>query len=245
MCVERRSMNVFTRALTGALAILAIAGCGPNNRLEPRSGLVVAHEGELPAPSAIDAKAEAEGPSVLGPLDKIEVTVFGLPELSKVVQISADGRVSLPLIGAVAAAGLTTEQLSTEIAARLRARYVREPDVSVTLDTSNQTVAVDGAVQRPGIFPVSNRMSLMRAIASGGGITNDADLSYVVVFREVAGKKYVALYDLRAIRQGAYEDPRIYANDVVVVGDSPGRRIFQMAIQGGSLLVAPLIAILN
>ncbi|MCC8307045.1 hypothetical protein LLJ07_09565, partial [Bifidobacterium bifidum] len=63
--------------------------------------------------------------------------------------------------------------------------------------------------------------------------------------RQVKGKQMAALYDLRAIRQGIYADPEIYANDIVYVGESAGRRLFQAAIQGGTLLSAPLIAILR
>lgn len=200
-------------------------------------------QGELPVPGAADASDQRS--FVLGPLDKIDVAVFGVEELTKKVQIDGDGRLTLPLAGTLVASGRSPEQLSQDIAERLRGRYVRNPDVAVSLDTSGQTVTVDGAVQRPGMYPVLNRMSLMRVIASGGGISDVADTNYVVIFREVEGKKYVGLYDLRAIRQGTYDDPRIYANDVVVVGDSPGRRIFQMFLQAGGLLVAPLVAILN
>jgi len=237
------SVSAVRRAVLAAVVITMLAGCAGNNRLTPRPELNAVQQGELPAPTGRDAAAQR--PFVLGPLDKIDVAVFGVTELTKVVQIDGEGQVVLPLIGAVAAAGRTPAELAADIASRLRGRYVRNPDVSVTLDTSGQTITVDGAVTRPGMYPVLNRMSLMRAVASGGGLTDFADTNYVVIFREVDGKKYAGLYDLRAIRQGAYDDPRVYANDVVVVGDTPARRLFQTVIQLGGLLVGPLIAILN
>lgn len=237
------SVSAVRRAALAMVALVAVAGCAGNNRLTPRPELNAVQQGELPAPNGSDAAVQRA--FVLGPLDKIDVAVFGVTELTKVVQVDADGQVVLPLIGTVTAAGRTPAQLSADIAGRLRGRYVRNPDVAVTLDTSGQTVTIDGAVTRPGMYPVLNRMSLMRAVASGGGLTDYADTNYVVIFREVGGKKYAGLYDLRAIRQGAYDDPRIYANDVVVVGDTPARRLFQTSLQVGGLLVGPLIAILN
>lgn len=232
-------MNVRQTALA-IVALASVTGCAGNNHLVPRPELHTVQQGELPAPTSIGS-----GAFVLGPLDKIEIAVYGVPELTKTVQIDSDGQIVLPLIGTVEAAGHSPQQLSTDIAAQLRRRYVRNPDVAVTLDTSGQTITVDGAVQRPGMYPMLNRMSLMRAVASGGGVTTDADTNYVVVFRDVDGKKYAGLYDLRAIRQGMYDDPRVYANDVIVIGDTPGRRIFASALQIGGLLVGPLIAILN
>jgi polysaccharide biosynthesis/export protein len=67
----------------------------------------------------------------------------------------------------------------------------------------------------------------------------------VVVFRTVNGQRMAALYDLSAIRRGAYPDPRIYAQDVIIVGNSPSRRIFSRLVEASTLLTGPLIAILN
>ncbi|WP_196782026.1 hypothetical protein, partial [Salmonella enterica] len=70
-------------------------------------------------------------------------------------------------------------------------------------------------------------MTLMRAVATAKGTTEFAKLDDVVIFRTVNGQKMAALYNLKAIRQGAYDDPEVFANDVVVVGDSPARRLFK------------------
>jgi polysaccharide biosynthesis/export protein len=66
-----------------------------------------------------------------------------------------------------------------------------------------------------------------------------------VIFRTVGGRKMAAMYNLGAIERGAYEDPEVYANDVVVVGDSPSRRIFRDILQAAPLLTAPIIAYLS
>ncbi|HEX8412628.1 MAG TPA: polysaccharide export protein, partial [Sphingomicrobium sp.] len=83
------------------------------------------------------------------------------------------------------------------------------------------------------------------ALARAQGVTEFARTNYVVVFRTVGGQQYAALYDLRAIRGGAYVDPEIYANDVVLVNESRGRRVFQSLVATSPLLSAPLIALLN
>ncbi len=68
---------------------------------------------------------------------------------------------------------------------------------------------------------------------------------YVVVYRQVNKRNIATLFDLRAIRQGLYEDPEIFGNDVIYVGESASSRLFATALQSGALLSAPLVAILN
>jgi polysaccharide export outer membrane protein len=102
-------------------------------------------------------------------------------------------------------------------------------------------VTVDGEVRQPGVYPVAGPMTLMRAIARAQGTTEYARTSFVVLFRTVNGRQLAALYDVRAIRLGAYEDPPVYPQDLVVVGESQARRLFPQIIQGVGLLLSPLI----
>ena len=85
----------------------------------------------------------------------------------------------------------------------------------------------------------------MRAVAVAGGTKDYADLQDVVVFREVGGQKYAALYNLEAIRRGNYADPEIYANDVIIVGDDNAKRVFRDLLQNAPLLTTPLIVLLQ
>jgi polysaccharide export outer membrane protein len=85
----------------------------------------------------------------------------------------------------------------------------------------------------------------MRAVAAAKGATDYAKLQDVVVFRTVDGKPLAALYNLAAIRRGIYADPQIYPNDVVIVGDSQARRLFQQLLQIGPLLTTPIIIALE
>jgi len=86
---------------------------------------------------------------------------------------------------------------------------------------------------------------LPRAIARAQGLSDVADAKHVVIFRTVDSRRMAALYDLRSIRLGAYEDPEVYPNDVIVVGESEARRLFPQIMQGVSLLVGPLVTVLD
>lgn len=88
-------------------------------------------------------------------------------------------------------------------------------------------------------------MTLMRAIARAEGVTDLAREDYVLVFRRVNGRDIVGLYDLRAIKQGMYEDPEVFANDVIQVDASRARRLFNLVIASSGLIAAPLVAVLN
>lgn len=194
---------------------------------------------------------DAVGPSQeriyrVGAFDKLAINVFGVPELSQTVQVDAAGRISVPLAGAIDASGKTPQDIAGEIAGRLRGRYVRDPQVSVNAEeTVSQVVTVDGQVTQPGPYPVLGRMTLMRAIAAARGTSEFARLQDVVIFRRVGGQEMAALYNLAAIRRGSYPDPEIFAHDVVVVGDSPARRLFRDILQAAPLAVTPLIALVQ
>ena len=136
--------------------------------------------------------------------------------------------------------------LASDIAAKLRGRYVRDPDVTINIKSSvSQVVTVDGQVAEPGLYPVTNQMTLMRVIASAKGMTEFARYDDVVILRTVNGRRMAGLYNMTAIQRGAYADPPIYANDVVIVGDSPERRRFKDIVSLAPLIASPIIAIAN
>ena len=106
-------------------------------------------------------------------------------------------------------------------------------------------VTVDGQVTEPGLYPVTNQMTLGRAIASAKGVSEFAKMDDVVILRTVNGQRMAGLYNLTAIRRGLYVDPPIYPNDVIEVGDSPARRLFKDFVSVTPLLAAPLIALIQ
>ncbi|MEO8137450.1 MAG: polysaccharide biosynthesis/export family protein [Betaproteobacteria bacterium] len=200
---------------------------------------------ELPPPNRADLSGQ-DREYVLGPLDKVSVEIFGLPELSRTIMIDGSGRISLPLAGSLQASGRTTVELAQQIEAALQSHHVRGPQVSVNVtEASSQFVTVEGEVETPGTYPVAGRQTLMRTLARAQGTTEFARLSHVVVIRDVNGQRLAALYDVRAIRRGLYPDPQIYANDVVTVGESQSRRLFRDLIQGSGLITTPIIALIQ
>jgi len=206
---------------------------------------VVQDSSSLPAPNRADLTA-ADRPALIGPLDTIQVDVFNVPDLSRELQVDAGGRIAMPLVGSLDARGKTADELARSIEQALRGRYVRNPEVTINIKSSvSQVVTVDGQVVEPGLYPVTNQMTLMRAIASAKGMSEFARQDDVVILRTVEGRKMAGLYNMAAIRRGAYDDPPIYANDVIVVGDSPQRRLFKDLVSLAPLLAAPLIAVVQ
>lgn len=221
------------------LALTAACSDGPRALSTPGAVQAVA---ELPPPERMDLLANNR-PYLIGPFDRLTINVFGIEDLSNIeTQVDASGRMSFPLAGTIDAAGKTPGELETEIGNRLRGRFIRDPQVTVNLkETVSQVVTVDGEVAAPGLYPVIGKMTLMRAIAVAKGSKEYARLDDVVVFRTVNGQKMGAVYNLKSIRQGIYADPEVFANDVVVVGNSEARRAVHDAITALPSLLGTLI----
>ncbi len=231
---------------TALLVVLALPACVHREPLLSTDRLTVVQDSTtLPAPNRRDLTAP-DRPALIGPLDTIQVDVFNVPDLSREMQVDASGRIAMPLVGTVDARGKTAQELAATVEAALRGRYVRAPEVTVNIKSSvSQVVTIDGQVVEPGLYPVTNQMTLLRTIASAKGLSEFARQEDVVILRTVEGRKMAGLYNIEAIRRGAYEDPPIFANDVVVVGDSPQRRLFRDFVALAPLLAAPLIAVLQ
>ena len=230
------------RMIAMLLSMAILAGCASSPKLGGDPNLKIMQASELPAPDRLDLTGGARVYYV-GPFDKLTIDVFGIPELSqRDVQVDAAGRISFPLAGVVEVSGKTPGEIEEQLARRMRANFVRDPQVTVNLkETISQSLTVEGQVTKPGVYPVLGRMSLLRAMAVAGGTTEFSKLNDVVIFRTVGGERLAALYDLDAIRHGAYADPEVFANDVVMVGDSASRRLFKDILAVVPLLTTPLI----
>lgn len=232
----RLILAVFTVALL-------VSGCA-RDRLVATPGLTVIETEALPEPTRGDLVA-ADRPALIGPLDTIGIDVYGISDLSLEVQIDASGRISMPLAGTIDVRGKAAYEVAREIENSLR-RYVKDPVVTVNIVNSvSQVVTVDGSVTEPGLYPVTNQMTLMRAIASAKGVSEFGKLDDVVVLRTVDNQRMAGLYNIAAIRRGVYKDPPIFANDVIIVGDSPERRLFRDLVALSPIISAPLIVLLQ
>lgn len=236
------SVSVLAKLAASFSAAFLLCSCVSGPLLESRPNLVVQSGTELPPPTDVQL-AGGMRPSTLGPGDKLNIDVFGIEELSqKKIQVDAGGAISFPLVGSVDVAGKSPTEVGKLIERGL-SRYVRNPHVAVNLEeTNSQLVTVEGEVKEPGRYPVLGRLTLLGAVASAKGTTEFSRLSQVIVYRTVANQQMAALYDLKAIRTGRYQDPDIYANDLVVVGDSQARRVFKDVLQAVPLVTTPIVA---
>jgi polysaccharide export outer membrane protein len=188
-----------------------------------------------------DAVAAAVGrpENRIGPSDLLKVTVFRVEELDRQVRVNNDGRIVLPLIGPVDVAGRTSVQLETEIATRYADGYLRNPQVTVFVEEyASQRITVGGAVGKPGIYPITSRLTLLQALSLAEGVSDVASQRNVLVFRTVGGERQFARFDLQAITRGESADPELMGEDVVVVDTSGGKVALQNLIK-----LAPFVAV--
>ena len=172
--------------------------------------------------------------------DKLAVTVFRVEDLSREYRVDLAGNLAMPLIGNVQAMGRTPSEVRDEIARRLGERYLRDPDVTVSVtESTNNRVTVEGGVRNPGLFPLTGQTSLLQAVAMAQGVDpQHGNPRRIAIFRRVGGQRMAAAFDLESIRSGAMTDPEIYPGDIVVVQTNSRRGLFQDVLQA-----LPLIAL--
>jgi polysaccharide biosynthesis/export protein len=167
----------------------------------------------------------------IGPLDVLDVSVFKVPDLTKAVQVTEAGTVNYPLIGELQAAGKTAREVEQLLTSMLGAKYLQKPQVTVFIKEYNsQRVTIEGAIIKPGVYPISGNMTLLQAIATAQGFTPNSDAS-IVLFRMTDGKRAAARFDLDKIRDGSEPDPAIKAGDVIVAGNSAIKENFNNVIK--------------
>lgn len=173
----------------------------------------------------------------IAPMDTLTIKVFKADDLSGDYSVDLAGHISLPLIGQVEAADLTTAQLDEKLTQLLGAKYYEHPDVSVAIKESTaHVVTIDGAVGQAGQYAVSGPITLIQAVALAHGTSDDANARRVAVFRTIDGQRQAAAFDLTAIRRGEADDPKIYPGDIVVVDGSNIKAVQKQIFQSFPLL---------
>lgn len=189
----------------------------------------------LPIPDATSAVSIAD--LRIAPMDTLSVTVFGVEELNGSYQVDFDGLLKLPLVGGISVVGLTPRELSLELETRYGETYLQDPDVNVTmLESVDRRITVDGSVTSPGLKPITGQVTLLQSVALAGGPSEGANLSKVVVFRQINGERHAATFNLTSIREGTSEDPQIYGNDIIIVDGSEARRTYGEVLRSLPLL---------
>jgi len=184
----------------------------------------------LAAPrEAAAAQALATKPTTkdyrIGADDLLEIQVFGVDQLTRTVRVSSRGTVSLPLIGTLQVGGLTSNEAEAMIVARLAESYLQDPQVTLFIkEFTAQRVTVEGAVNRPGVYPLRGGSSLLQTLALAGGQGALSDMSEVMLFRtDGQGQRVTLVYDVERIRKGELSDPPVVNEDLIVVKRSPTR----------------------
>jgi polysaccharide biosynthesis/export protein len=190
------------RALAGALILSALLACASSN------------------PKAF--KHTEQGGSgdeyVIGASDVVRVTVWQHPEVTSEMTVRRDGKISVPLLDDVQAAGLTPKQLKANITQGL-AGSIKSPNVNVAVISPNsQTVSVIGGVVKSGPVPLTRDMGVLEAVAAAGGFTAWANKNDITVVRWVEGKRVSYSFSYRGYLSGSADaDVFLKPGDVIVV----------------------------
>ena len=155
--------------------------------------------------------------------DKIEVAVFGHDDLNRIVEVGSDGRINYPLIGDLAVAGKTVQQIDGEVTGILGKDYLVEPQVSVDVkEYHSQWITVIGEVRSPGRYVLKRNMRLIDLLAEAGGTTKEAGSEILITRRPEGGSdtKQIAVDRDRLLsRDNQGEDIALRHGDIITIGE--------------------------
>ena len=161
-------------ALLGLLLTLLFSGCS--------AGPMAASAPSAPSAAGVAAPISGAGDYLLGAADKVRIIVYNEPTLSGEFLVNANGTLSMPLIGDVAAAGRTPTQVRDEIETKLADGLLKEPRVSIDVLTYRPFFIL-GEVNKPGEYPYSSGLTVLNAVATAQGFTYRAEKRKVFVKR--------------------------------------------------------------
>ena len=156
---------------------------------------------------------------IIGAQDVLDISVWKESELTRTVPVRPDGKISMPLLNDVRAAGLTPNQLAAQITTSLK-KFVTDPQVTVIVTQINsQRVYILGEVTRTGAYPLLPGMTMLQALSSAGGFTQFANRKKIYMFRVENGKQVKYPFDYKAVINGKQteENVELKAGDTIVV----------------------------
>jgi len=206
------------------LSVSLITGCSSTPSLHANNAAIQAGAPGLPS-NAVGLLAQGGAQEYrIGPSDLLDIKVFQADELSREVRVDAQGNISLPLLGNVAAAGLTQMELEKKLASLMSKNLLQNPQVSIFLkEQTAQRVTVEGEVTKPGVYPLAGSMTVLQSIAQAQGLTVLASADKVMLLRSTNGQAQAYLVNVDAIRKGLAPDPYVRNDDRIVVQRSDGR----------------------
>lgn len=153
----------------------------------------------------------------IGPQDVVQIDVWKEAEITRTIPVRPDGKISLPLLNDVQAAGLTAMQLAGNIREGLT-KFLTNPQVTVTVTQINsRRVFVTGEVLRSGALPLLPNMTVLQALSSVGGFTQFARTKGIYILRNENGKQVKLPYNYKDVLKGNKEDILLQPGDVIVV----------------------------
>jgi polysaccharide biosynthesis/export protein len=171
-----------------------------------------------PAGASVPADSDSY---VIGPEDVLDIYVWKETDLSRRVPVRLDGKISIPLVGEIQAAGITPLQLKERLIQKFK-DYVEVPNVTVTvLEANSFKVFISGQVSKPGVYSLRSETTLLQFISLAGGFTEWANQRKVLLVRQEQGKEKRFTINYKKIISG--EDPSqnlvLKPGDVIVVPD--------------------------
>jgi polysaccharide export outer membrane protein len=194
--------------LLGSLLVLS---CG--------SAVQARQDGNSPKGAPAGVTSPSDPDYKIGPQDVLRIDVWKENEISRITPVRPDGRISLPLLNDVQAAGLTPTQLAGVIAEGLK-QYITNPQVTVGVtEINSRRIYVTGGVVKPGAFPLQADMTVLQALTSSGGFTQFAKIKGIYVLRTEDGKQVRHPFNYKDVVKGKQPELNILLQpgDVIVV----------------------------
>lgn len=206
------NIRISTGLVIAAYLTLGIGAVGAQNSgSQPTQTSAPVHS----TPAVVDVDPAYK----IGPQDVLRVDVWKEPEISRTLPVRPDGKVSLPLLNDVQAAGLTPVQLASKIADGLK-KYITNPQVTVGVtEINSRRIFVTGEVTKPGAFSLLPNMTVLQALSSSGGFTQFARLKNIYILRTEDGKQVKHPFNYKEAVSGKHPEQNIIleGGDVIVV----------------------------
>jgi polysaccharide export outer membrane protein len=168
------------------------------------AGLVsaVAKQKDKPASKVAQPMQPVGSDYVISPGDVLEVQVWKEPDVSKAVPVRPDGKISLPLLDDVQAAGRTSAALTADLTERLK-KFISDPQVTVIVtEVNSQRIYITGEVTRGGTYPLEPGMTVLQGLSSAGGFTPFANVKKIYVLRQQNGKQVKYPFNYKDVVKG-------------------------------------------
>lgn len=214
--MKRSCVLILTMILAATFASAAQEASKPKPKDDPAKNAPAKTNPPIPPTPA----AGADDPNyVIGAEDVLDINVWKEPDVSRTVPVRPDGKISLPLLNDVQAAGLKPTELAAQLTEKLK-KFLTDPQVTVIVTTINsRRIYITGEVNRGGAYPMLPNMTVLQALAGAGGFTQFAKLKNIYVLRIEDGKQVKLPFNYRDVVKGNRAEQNIILKpgDTIVV----------------------------